>query len=183
MYPEAMQGRGNIRAYRHCSLKHHVNEGEIMTYTEETSRDITAAMNEMAAVEGGKSTLVSRNITIVGRRTSVRLEPEMWSALREIARREDCQIHDICSLIHLRKNPHTSLTAAIRVFLMLYYRAAVTEEGHRRAGHGDFSHMIERARMPADLIMWKRSRRRNQGSNAAMSPIVNDIGLQVRQGI
>lgn len=84
---------------------------------------------EMASDSAGKSTLISRNITVVGRRTSVRLEPEMWSALREIAKREDCKIHDICSLIHLRKNPDTSLTAAIRVFLMLYYRAAATEEG------------------------------------------------------
>lgn len=33
-----------------------------------------------------KSTLVSRNITILGRRTSVRLEPEMWMALKEIAK-------------------------------------------------------------------------------------------------
>jgi predicted DNA-binding ribbon-helix-helix protein len=98
----------------------------------------------------GQSTLVSRNITVVGRRTSVRLEPEMWTALREIARRESCKIHDICSLIQMRKNPDTSLTAAIRVFLMLYYRAASTEEGHIRAGHGSFQNMIRRARMGED---------------------------------
>ena len=47
----------------------------------------------------------------------------------------------------MRKNPNTSLTAAIRVFLMLYFRAATTEEGHMRAGHGNFSRMIGRARM------------------------------------
>jgi predicted DNA-binding ribbon-helix-helix protein len=98
----------------------------------------------------GQSTLVSRNITVMGRRTSVRLEPEMWTALREIARRENCKIHDICTLIQMRKNPDTSLTAAIRVFLMLYYRAAATEEGHSRAGHGSFQNMIRRARMGED---------------------------------
>lgn len=95
-----------------------------------------------------KSTLVSRNITVRGRRTSVRLEPEMWNALREIARREQCKVHDLCSLIQLRKNPNTSLTAAIRVFLMLYYRASSTEEGHARAGHGSFASMAQRARLP-----------------------------------
>lgn len=99
-----------------------------------------------------KSTLVSRNITVLNRRTSVRLEPEMWSALKEIARREQCRIHDICSLIQLRKNPNTSLTAAIRVFLMLYYRAAAPEDGHRRAGHGDFMNMMVRARMTEDMV-------------------------------
>lgn len=97
-----------------------------------------------------QSTLISRNITVRGRRTSVRLEPEMWMALREIARREKCKIHDLCTLIHMRKNQDSSLTAAIRVFLMLYYRAAATEDGHARAGHGSFDNMIRRARMAED---------------------------------
>lgn len=136
-----------------------------MTYTNDRNIEMPQATGEaISDVVHGKSTLISRNINVIGRRTSVRLEPEMWSALREIARREGCKIHDICSLVHLRKNPDTSLTAAIRVFLMLYYRASATEEGHRRAGHGDFDHMIQRARMPADMIMWKRSRRRAQQS-------------------
>ncbi len=98
--------------------------------------------------ETSKSTLISRNITVMGRRTSVRLESEMWSALREIAKREHCSIHDICTLIHMRKMEGTSLTAAIRVFLMLYFRAATTEEGHKRAGHGSFEQMRGRARLP-----------------------------------
>ena len=85
-----------------------------------------------------KGTLVSRNVTVNGRRTSVRLEPEMWNALKDIAGRERCSIHELCSLIDFRKNTDTSLTAAIRVFLMLYFRAASTEDGHLRAGHGNF---------------------------------------------
>lgn len=92
-----------------------------------------------------RTTLLSRNITVDGRRTSVRLEPEMWNSLYDIAARESCSIHDICTLISLRKNPKTSLTAAIRVFLMLYFRAAATEEGHVRAGHGNFEFMKNRA--------------------------------------
>ena len=94
-----------------------------------------------------RSTLVSRNITVLGRRTSVRLEPEMWTALRDIVGREKCRIHDVCSLIEMRKHRDTSLTAAIRVFIMLYFRAAATEEGHNRVGHGDFTTMLKRARM------------------------------------
>ncbi len=94
-----------------------------------------------------KTTLLSKNITVSGRRTSIRLEPEMWMAIREIAMREKCSIHDICSLVTIRKNAATSLTAAIRSFLMLYFRAASTEEGHMRAGHGDFESMRRRAGM------------------------------------
>lgn len=98
-----------------------------------------------------KSSLISRNVTILGHRTSVRLEPEMWNAMKDISRRERCTIHELCSLIHLRKSPNTSLTAAVRVFLMLYYRAASTEEGHTRAGHGNFDIMKRRAKILDDI--------------------------------
>lgn len=104
---------------------------------------------QVDSLQDAKSTLVSKNITVLGKRTSVRLEPEMWRALKDISKREQCTIHDLCSLVSLRKNVHTSLTAAIRVFLMLYYRAATTEDGHRRAGHGSFDSMKVRAGLPA----------------------------------
>lgn len=113
---------------------------------------MTQPSSEMGEETGRDSTLVSRNICICGRRTSVRLEPDMWGALREIATREKCRVHDVCTLVHLRKNGSTSLTAAIRVFIMLYYKAAVTEEGHVRAGHGDFDNMIRRAKMTREMV-------------------------------
>lgn len=109
------------------------------------------AFTQVHTVEETPSTLVSKNITVLGRRTSVRLEPEMWSALKDIARRERCTNHDLCSLISLRKSVGTSLTAAIRVFLMLYYKAASTEDGHARAGHGDFEVMKRRARVSGQI--------------------------------
>lgn len=114
---------------------------------------------EMPPAYQVKSSLISRNITVLGRRTSVRLEPEMWKELKAISKREACTIHDLCSLISLRKNKRTSLTAAIRVFLMLYYRAAATEQGHMRAGHGDFANMKRRAGMPPNwsALEFKRS--------------------------
>lgn len=108
-----------------------------------------------------KSTLVSRNITIQGRRTSVRLEPEMWTALSEVAKREKCSTHEVCSLVSLRKKENTSLTAAIRVFIMLYFRAASTESGHERAGHGNFEFMRARAR-----LMEKSANRMSANMNA-----------------
>ncbi len=96
------------------------------------------------------SSLVSRNITILGRRTSIRLEPDMWVALNDISDRESCSVHDICALVYVRKSMSTSLTAAIRVFLMLYYRAATTEQGHNEAGHGNFAEMKRRAGISND---------------------------------
>lgn len=126
-----------------------------------------------------KSTLISRNITILGKRTSVRLEPEMWAAIKAIANREKCAIHDLCSLISLRKRPNSSLTAAIRVFIMLYYKASSTEEGHHRAGHGNFENMKVRARIKntqapsfyrvnaADIVCMNMERQNQMAANGA----------------
>ncbi len=119
-------------------------------------------MSEDYANLENKSSLISRNITVLAKRTSVRLEPEMWRELKNISEREKCSIHDLCSLISLRKNKRTSLTAAIRVFLMLYFRAAATEDGHGKAGHGDFQNMKRRAGMTADWSALKFKRAQEQ---------------------
>lgn len=129
-----------------------------------------------------KSTLVSRNITVLGRRTSVRLEPEMWQSLKDIAARETCSIHDLCSLISMRKHQNTSLTAAIRVFLMLYYKAASTEEGHSRARHGNFEQMKVRAGMKPD---WSAVRFRKsvlQNDEAQPVPAFQTVALEKANG-
>jgi predicted DNA-binding ribbon-helix-helix protein len=85
------------------------------------------------------STLVSRNVSLQDRRTSVRLEPAMWEALDEICRREGRNINELCGMID-RQRRESKLTAAIRVFVMAYYRAASTDEGHVGAGHGILRH-------------------------------------------
>ena len=75
-----------------------------------------------------ESTLKNRNVTIAGRRTSVRLEPAMWRALDEIARTERCSIHDVCARVATSRDA-SSLTAGLRVFLMEYYRRLAIESG------------------------------------------------------
>ncbi|MCI0430577.1 MAG: ribbon-helix-helix domain-containing protein [Rhodospirillales bacterium] len=70
------------------------------------------------------STLLNRNVWIGRRRTSLRLEPTMWQALEEVARNSDLTIHQVCTLIDERRQ-ESSLTAAVRVFLLSYYRDAV----------------------------------------------------------
>ena len=81
------------------------------------------------------TTLVSRNVSVSARRTSLRLEPSMWDALAEIARRENMTIHQLCTQVDVRRH-ESSLTAAIRVFTLSYFRAAATEDGHGRSWHG-----------------------------------------------
>lgn len=78
------------------------------------------------------STLISRNISLADRRTSIRLEPEMWDALNEICAREGRSVHDICTEID-RQRSQSGLTAGVRVYILRYFREAATEEGHARA--------------------------------------------------
>jgi predicted DNA-binding ribbon-helix-helix protein len=82
------------------------------------------------------STLVNRNVTVAGHRTSIRLEPAMWEALRQICEREHKPCNELVTEID-RQRVESSLTAAIRVYLLRYFSAAATDEGHRLAGHGE----------------------------------------------
>jgi predicted DNA-binding ribbon-helix-helix protein len=79
--------------------------------------------------------LLNRNVTIAGRRTSMKLEPDMWDALDEVCRREQVTVHDVCTLVAERHRGN-NLTAAMRVFILGYFRTAATEQGHLSAGHG-----------------------------------------------
>jgi predicted DNA-binding ribbon-helix-helix protein len=62
-----------------------------------------------------------RNVRIGGRRTSLRLAPEYWSALDEITRRERFALHDLCTFIQ-RRDPRRSLASAVRVFVTCYFQ-------------------------------------------------------------
>lgn len=67
------------------------------------------------------SSLVLRNVTIAGHRTSVRLEPSLWQALEEICNREETDLNDLCSEIAGRPR-HGGFTSALREFIVSYYR-------------------------------------------------------------
>ena len=84
---------------------------------------------------GGASSLVNRKVTISGRRTSLWLEPTLWDALDEACRREGMTRHELCTWINRRRRAAT-LTASVRVFIVSYFRAAATDDGHASIGHG-----------------------------------------------
>lgn len=83
-----------------------------------------------AVVGTGGRAMLSRNVRIHNRRTSVRLEPAMWAALNEIATAEQCTIHDLCGAVYDLKEEGVSFTAALRVFLMEYYRTVASVSPH-----------------------------------------------------
>ena len=45
------------------------------------------------------SRLLSRNVTVNGHRTSLRLEQASWDALDDICRNEGLSMHELCSMI------------------------------------------------------------------------------------
>jgi predicted DNA-binding ribbon-helix-helix protein len=85
--------------------------------------------------QNAHSTLVNRNVTVAGHRTSLRLEPMMWASLESVCRREGVSLHEFVTGIDQTRQ-QSSLTAAIRVGLLIYFQNAATEDGHRHAGHG-----------------------------------------------
>lgn len=79
--------------------------------------------------------LINRNVTASAGRTSMRLEPEIWHALAEVCQRERLTLGELVRAIEV-ENTGPNLSSAVRVFALHYFRAAVTEPGHRAAGHG-----------------------------------------------
>lgn len=70
-----------------------------------------------------KPILICRNVSVNGRRTSLRMEPMLWDALCEICDREGRTLNEICSRVDERRGG-ANLTASIRVFIISYLRAA-----------------------------------------------------------
>lgn len=70
----------------------------------------------------------ARNVMLHGVRTCIGLEPAMWSALEDVARRENLTPVRLIETIDACRQladgcPSSRLTPAIRVFLLNYYRS------------------------------------------------------------
>ncbi|CAK0754817.1 hypothetical protein CCP2SC5_10092 [Azospirillaceae bacterium] len=88
---------------------------------------------------------VWRTLVINGRRTTVRLETVMWSALDEIAEREHADVPQLCSIIDRRRGK-AGLAPSIRVLITAYYRKAFHQNPtpYRALGDtgGDFGPLL-----------------------------------------
>lgn len=65
---------------------------------------------------------------IGGRRTSMRLEPQMWDALADIARWEGATAAELIEAAVASAAPGQSNTSAVRSYVLSYFRDLVTEE-------------------------------------------------------
>lgn len=68
-----------------------------------------------------KGTLVTKNIKIGGRRTSLRLEPEFWTTIAEICAREKISRNDLFIRAETLRGK-ASRTSGVRSFVVAYLR-------------------------------------------------------------
>lgn len=87
-----------------------------------------------------KNSLISKNVSIDGRRTSLRLEEDIWDALADICQREGMTVHQVCTQIDKRRGG-SSRTSAVRAFIVAYFRsvAVALEKGDHSVTH----HLLE----------------------------------------
>lgn len=77
---------------------------------------------------GVQNSLISKNVTVNGRRTSLRLERASWMALDEICEFESVTLHVLCSMIEQQRQG-SSRTSAVRAFIVNYFRKAAIDAG------------------------------------------------------
>jgi predicted DNA-binding ribbon-helix-helix protein len=74
-----------------------------------------------------KSRIVKRSILLAGRKSSVSLEDEFWSALREIAGDRHVTMSELVSDIAAQRQ-HGNFSSALRLFVLEYYRGKAAEK-------------------------------------------------------
>ena len=63
-------------------------------------------------------------VTVAGKRTSVRMDPASWGALRDIAAVQNRSINELVTEIDSHRD--WPLSTAIRIYIVEYYRARIT---------------------------------------------------------
>jgi predicted DNA-binding ribbon-helix-helix protein len=72
-----------------------------------------------------KSAVIKRSIVIAGHKTSVSLEDEFWSGLKEIVRELDMTLARLVGDIDVRR-PYGNLSSAIRLFVLHHFRSQIS---------------------------------------------------------
>ena len=74
-----------------------------------------------------KSPIVKRSILLAGRKSSVSLEDEFWTALKEIAGDRNVTLSELFSGID-KQRQHRNLSSTLRLFVLEYYRGKAAEK-------------------------------------------------------
>jgi predicted DNA-binding ribbon-helix-helix protein len=74
-----------------------------------------------------KSPVVKRSIVLAGHKTSVSLENEFWSGLKDIARGRHLTMSNLIIAIDDSRQ-HGNLSSALRLFVLDFYRNQVSDK-------------------------------------------------------
>jgi predicted DNA-binding ribbon-helix-helix protein len=66
--------------------------------------------------------VTKRSITVAGHRTSISIEEPFWDALAEIAKSRNLSVAALVGEIDRDRSPSMNLSAAIRVYILSWYR-------------------------------------------------------------
>ena len=69
-----------------------------------------------------------RSINIHGHQTSITLEDEFWSALKDIAQTQNLSLNKLVAQIDDQRIPETNLSSAIRLYILKDLRAKTARE-------------------------------------------------------
>lgn len=69
-----------------------------------------------------RSAIIKRSIVIAGHKTSVSLEDEFWTGLKEIAQSQRATLSKIVGELDTHRH-HANLSSVIRLFVLDHYRA------------------------------------------------------------
>lgn len=70
--------------------------------------------------------LLTRNVVIDGKRTTIRLESAIWDAVEDLCARENISRHDLCSRVEAGRDG-LNRAQAIRAVVMNYFRFALVD--------------------------------------------------------
>jgi len=90
-----------------------------------------------------KSQAVKRSVVIEGRRKSISLEDAMWESLTEIAKYRGMTLFSLLATID-SKRKKASLSSAIRLFLLNFYREQLDIQRKNKALDAAFHSSIGR---------------------------------------
>lgn len=73
-----------------------------------------------------------KTLFVDGQRTTINLEQSIWDGLIDICRREEQSLDELCDSIAIRRG-QASVTSALRMATLLYFRTVLDESGATRS--------------------------------------------------
>jgi predicted DNA-binding ribbon-helix-helix protein len=68
-----------------------------------------------------KSKVLKRSIVLDGRKTSITLEEDFWTALKEIAATQNVRVSELVATVD-RSRKHANLSSSLRLYVLAYYQ-------------------------------------------------------------